>query len=153
MGEEYIWPSFDLNQKQPLADILRNFSIFTGKGICRSLFFIKYTNLRHLILLNRVSDIGTFLWLLGNFKNTYLYRTYPVASSIERYSQLAFTCLKSTVETPEQCVKSIERWFPAGIYLFKFNSGNPRTMCEVYSKLTHKDTKTTSMMLFWYLFC
>ena len=128
MGEEYIWPSFDLNQKQPLADILRNFSIFTGKGICRSLFFIKYTNLRHLILLNRVSDIGTFLWLLGNFKNTYLYRTYPVASSIER-------------------------WFPAGIYLFKVNSGNPRTMCEVYSKLTYKDTKTTSMMLFWYLFC
>ena len=27
---------------------------------------------------------------------------------------------------------------PAGIYLFKVNNGNIKTMCEIYSKLTIK---------------
>ena len=30
---------------------------------------------------------------------------------------------------------------PAGIYFFKFNNGNTRTMCETCSKLTMKTAK------------
>ena len=51
-----------------------------------------------------------------------------------------------------------QRSFAAGIYLFKANNRNPRTMCEICSKLTmktsrqrHKDTRTTMTSL-WCLY-
>ena len=49
---------------------------------------------------------------------------------------------------------------PAGIYLLKVNNRNTRTRCEICSKLTvkipeqrNKDTRTTPMASFWYLYC
>ena len=51
-------------------DVLRNFSKFTGKHLCQSLFYNK-------------TDYGTgvILWILRNSKNTFLYRTPLVAAS------------------------------------------------------------------------
>ena len=44
-----------------------------------------------------------------------------------KYTHPAFTCSKSTIETPEQCVKSVQS--------------------------NNKDTKTTSMTSFWCFYC
>ena len=74
-----------------------------------------------------------------------------------------------------------KRFFPAVIYLFKFSNENTRTIsevlgesvnlslagrhmfkvnninttsrCEICSKLTIKDTRTTQMVSFWCLYC
>ena len=37
------------------------------------------------------------------------------------------------------------RIYPAGIYLLKVNNENYRTRCIIYSKLTKRDTGTTSL--------
>ena len=42
---------------------------------------------------------------------------------------------------------------PANIYLFKVNNENTRKRCEIYSKLTIKTPKKTSMTLFWCVYC
>ena len=36
------------------------------------------------------------------------------------------------------------RIYPAGVYLLRVNN-NSRTMCAIYSKITKKDTRTTSL--------
>ena len=41
--------------------------------------------------------------------------------------------------------------YPAGIYFFKFNTGNTRIMWSL-SKVNNKDTRTTSLTSFWYLY-
>ena len=61
-------------QKQLLPDVLqnrwviKNFSIFTEKRISSSLFLIKLETWRSATLLNRYSNTGVFLRILGNFK-------------------------------------------------------------------------------------
>ena len=41
--------------------------------------------------------------------------------------------------------------FPAGNYMFKVNNRNTRAKCEICLKF--KDTRTTLMASFWYLYC
>ena len=50
--------------------VLKIFAIFTGKHLCWSLFLIK-----------RDSNTGVFPWILQIFKNSFFYRTPPVAAS------------------------------------------------------------------------
>ena len=50
----------------------KNFAIFTGKHLCWSLFLINLQAFRSTALLKRDSNTGVFLWILRNFKNTYL---------------------------------------------------------------------------------
>ena len=57
--------------------LLKNFTGFTGKHLCHSVFF---TGLKACILLKRDSNTGVFLWNLPNF-NTSFYRTTLVAAS------------------------------------------------------------------------
>ena len=59
--------------------VLINFVIFTGKHLC-CLFLIKIgQSFRPATLLKRESNTGVFLWMLQNFKNSFLYRTPLVA--------------------------------------------------------------------------
>ena len=44
-------------------------------------------------------------------------------------------------------------WCPAGIYFFEVNDENKRIGSEICSKLTHKDTWTTSLTSFWCIDC
>ena len=46
--------------------VLRNFAKFTGKELCRSLFFNKVAGLRPATLLKRDSGTSVFLWILWN---------------------------------------------------------------------------------------
>ena len=48
---------------------LRNFSTFTGKHLCQSIFFKKAAGLRAATWLKRDSGTGAFLWILKNFEN------------------------------------------------------------------------------------
>ena len=47
--------------------VLKNFTKFTGKHLCQSLFFNKVAGLRPATLLKRDSGADVFLWILGNF--------------------------------------------------------------------------------------
>ena len=55
-------------------DVLRNFGKLTEKHLCQSLLlnFIK----------KRESVTGDFLWILRISKNTFSYRTSPMAASV-----------------------------------------------------------------------
>ena len=55
--------------------VLRNFTKFTGKHLCQSLFFNKVADLRLATFLKRGSGIGVFLWFLRNFLEHPFYRT------------------------------------------------------------------------------
>ena len=61
--------------------VLRNLANFTGKRLCQSLFFNKVPGLT---VLKRDSGSGVFLWILRTPfpKNTFSYRTPPVAVSV-----------------------------------------------------------------------
>ena len=50
---------------------------------------------------------------------------------------MVFTCLKSTVETPE-ALRRCYGVFPANIYFFKVNKRATRKRCEICSQLTIK---------------
>ena len=85
-----------LRQKQSVTDVLqhgcfKNFVIFTGKHLCRSLFLIKlqvwrpetlYETPRPENLLKRNSNAGFFLWNLRNFLEHLFYRT-PVVDAFD----------------------------------------------------------------------
>ena len=47
--------------------VLRNFAKFTGKHLCKSLFFNKVEGLRPFFLKKRGSGTGLFRWILRNF--------------------------------------------------------------------------------------
>ena len=64
-------------QKQPIKkDVLKNFTKFTGKHRCESLFFNKVAGLSPITLLKKVAQVFSceFCKIL---KNIYLYRTPP----------------------------------------------------------------------------
>ena len=42
---------------------------------------------------------------------------------------------------------------PVGIYFFKVNNGNNKTIWEIRSKNNNKDTGTTLMLSFWSIYC
>ena len=84
--------------------VLRNFPKFTGKHLCQSLFFNKvlglYTSWKH------QKTRATFFteqlrWLLL-LLTSILYQPYP-----RELYQPGFTCSKSTMEIPEQCIRSL----------------------------------------------
>ena len=59
----------------------KNFAKFTGKHLCRNLFFNKVAGLRPATSLKQVSGAGVFLWILRHFWEHIFYRTPPVAAS------------------------------------------------------------------------
>ena len=72
------------NQKQPLTDAFeyrcsRNFADFTGKYLCWSLFFNKVTGLQ--LYCKRLQHKVFSCEICKVFKNTFFYRTPPVAAS------------------------------------------------------------------------
>ena len=72
-------------QKQLLVHVLQNrchnnFAKFTGKHPCWSLLLIKLQNWKSATLLKSDSNKNAFLWILGNFKNSFCYRTSLVAA-------------------------------------------------------------------------
>ena len=70
---QYHWPF----QKQPpqalyKKGILKKNTKFTGKCLCQSLFFNKFAGLRPAVLVkNRLAQLFS-LWILRNFKNSFL---------------------------------------------------------------------------------
>ena len=75
-SDNYNWVDsvrwLDNQKKQPFADVLqkgvlKNFVIFTGKHLHRSLFWIKLQVLRPVTLLKRDSNTDVFPWILRNF--------------------------------------------------------------------------------------
>ena len=61
--------------------VLNNFTKFTGKRMCQSFFFDKVAGLRPATLLKKRLWQSCFLWICEIFKNTFFYRTSPVAAS------------------------------------------------------------------------
>ena len=61
--------------------VLKNFPKITGKRLCQSLFFNKVVGLRSETLLKRDSGIEVFCEFCEIFKNSFFYRTPPVATS------------------------------------------------------------------------
>ena len=55
--------------------IFKHFVIFTGKHLCRGLFFNKLQAIRCVTLLKRDSYTDIFLWMLGNLLEDLLWRT------------------------------------------------------------------------------
>ena len=55
--------------------VLKNFAIFTGKHLCRSLFLIKSQDWRPTALLKRDSSTGVFLWILQNLQEHLVWKT------------------------------------------------------------------------------
>ena len=66
--------------KEDNDGILKNFAIFTGKHLCWNLFLIKLKGWRPVTLLKKDSYTGVFCEYYEIFKNTFLYRTPPVAA-------------------------------------------------------------------------
>ena len=62
-------------------DVLKNFTIFTEKQLCQSLFLIKLQAWRPTNLSKRDSYTGVFLWILQNFKNSIFNRTPLMAAT------------------------------------------------------------------------
>ena len=60
--------------------VLRNFAKITGKHLCKSLFFDKVTGLRLATLLKKRQLFSYEFWEIS--KNTFSYRTRPVAASV-----------------------------------------------------------------------
>ena len=140
--------------------VLKDFAKFKVKHQYHSLFFNKVAVLRPTTLLKRDPE------------NTVFNRTLPVAASSNRKLQVTASiplegCLtlktrvlnNGTLVVSQKAVQQfavlllVFRLFLFGIYLFKVNIGNPRTICEICLKLTiNKDTRTTSLTSFWCLY-
>ena len=52
--------------KKAVLTVLRNFTKFTGKLLCQSLFVNKVAGLRPATLLTKILGTGVFLWILRN---------------------------------------------------------------------------------------
>ena len=63
--------------------VVKNFTNFTGKHLCQSLFFKKFlrNSFLRVSLLKKVSGTSIFLWILWNFQERLFYRTPLVAAS------------------------------------------------------------------------
>ena len=90
MPWKYIFPSCNVSSKSCRSSGLqmffkigafKNFTIFIGKHLCRSVFVIKLQALRPASLLRSDSNTGIFLRIFWNFWEQLFYRTLPVVSS------------------------------------------------------------------------
>ena len=100
--------------------ILRNFAKFTGKHLCQSFFFNKVAGLRPAILLKTRLWHSCFPVNFARFlRIPFFTEHFPVTASVGRlaesgisrsqvFSQLIFTCLKSTMETLEKAMKFVQ---------------------------------------------
>ena len=66
---------------------LKNFAKFTGKHLCQSLFFNKVAETCNVIKKEALAQVFSCIFCEIS-KNTFFYRTSPVAASIKR---MAFT--------------------------------------------------------------
>ena len=85
--------------------VLKNFAMFTGKHLCWGLFLINIQTSRAATLLKRDSNIEVFLWICETFKNTFFYRTNPVAAS----GNISWTLFPSLSLSPS--LSSIWEWW------------------------------------------
>ena len=69
------------NKSKCEKGVLRNFTKFTGKHLCQSLFFNKVTGLLATFLKNRLWH-NVFLWILWNFQEHHFYRRPQLAASV-----------------------------------------------------------------------
>ena len=74
-------------QKQPSADVLKNFAIFTGKHLCWSLFLIKLQAFR------QETAAKVFSWECCDiFKSSFFHRPLPVNTSQDIFDSDAPRC-------------------------------------------------------------
>ena len=64
--------------------VLRNFSMFTGKHLCCSLFKIKLQALQHATLFKRDFNADVSLLILRDFYDQLFYRTPPISAFVSR---------------------------------------------------------------------
>ena len=101
-------------------------------------------------------------------RNVYLCRSKCVHSSRfclqELPEAMKWGRLNSVLKRRTDCIKSVpwDLWeficegflwstYPANIYLFKVNNRNTKKVWNIF-KVNNKDTRTTSMTSFWYIF-
>ena len=128
--------------------------------------------------IRRDHNIFLYKLRLGHLKKYHLYLFKPetlssnyalqsinsvvVGDIVKNYRKtlLHFLCI-SNIENRWDCFNPCFNVFmmsshlnciPAEIYLFKGNNGNKRTMCSLF-KVNNKDTRATSLTLFWCLHC
>ena len=75
-GRIFITINFMIKvQKQPFADVLKNFTIFTRKYLCWNLFVLQLQSSSPATTLKSNSSTGVFLWILPNFKEHLFWKT------------------------------------------------------------------------------
>ena len=104
-------------------DVLRNFAKFSGKHLCQSLFFNKVAGLK------RDSGTGVFLWILQISKNTFSYRTPPVAAFESVAYILRPLSRKNRSESKKLCFYLIADWinfmyFHTALFIVLFETEN-----------------------------
>ena len=72
---------------------LKNFTNFTGKHLCWTLFLIKLQPFRPTTLLKRDSNTGVSCEICKDFKNTYFYGTSPIMLLYRVFKIFASQCL------------------------------------------------------------
>ena len=116
---KYVWPFFNIVHEKLMLNhsnrgshqkcsvkkgVLKNFSIFTEKHLCWSLFLIKLQVFRAAALLKRDSNTGFFLWILPNFQKHLFWRT-PVNGCLYQRK----TCRKNKAINYTNCKEILEQ--------------------------------------------
>ena len=102
--------------------VLRNFTKFTGKHMCQSLFFNKGAGLRPRTLSKRDSGTGVFLWFFAKLRNTY-FTEHP-----RKTASITLVFMISTQFQTAQFLKSCFKYFPSGKNSFFKKKNNS---CEI----------------------
>ena len=138
-----------LSQMFSKISALKNFANVIGKHQCWSIFLIKLQAWRSATLLKRDSNTGVFLCEICEiFKNTFFYRTPPVAASVKDciifltssretslnwnfFCILYFSLIFKTLKWYSCSFSKSDNDLDLGIYGFKFKVFN---ICEVVFK-------------------
>ena len=85
-----VWRDTYYHQKQPPEVLckkrfLKNFTTFTGKHLCQSLFLM-LQGFNYAMFLKRESNVDVFMWSLRIFLNTYFEEHLPTTASLSFFS-------------------------------------------------------------------
>ena len=79
---------------------------------------------------------------------------------VKQVMEVSKSGLLATTNFPSQCLGELGSFLlllylvtTAAIYLYKVINGKARAMPEMCSNFNNKDTRTTSMTVFWCLYC
>ena len=91
---------YAVSQRCSVKNVLKPFAEFTGKHLCRSLFFNKFVGLSPTTLLKKGLQHRRFPANFAKFYEHLFYRTAPVAASENSVITIWLTTLTTVVKFP-----------------------------------------------------